>query len=135
MKLTRDEPGYYSDMLKAIAVMENTEYTKRITFDSLDKARKAKYKLTSMLFTIDGSEIMPVKCEVIKGGIQTLFFGNFTMPLSEYIGKISIIENKQLKDYQIKPRNDGSYKNCEGAGWYSMANLYELNGKFYTDAY
>ena len=134
MKLTREEPGYYSDMLKELSVIDNTVDTKRVTFKNIDAARKAKVRFSQMIFSINHQEIYCNKVDM-KDGIKTIHFTRFEMPVSEYTKPVSTIVNKSLKDYTTQPNKAGSYKNCEGGGWYSMANLYELNGKYYTDAY
>lgn len=134
MKLTREQPGYYSDMLKELAVIDGVGNTKRITYKSIGHARKAKVGFAYMIFSINNQEIYCIRVEMITN-VKTLIFTQFTMPVSEYDKPVSTIVSKQLKDYTTQPKKAGSYKNCEGGGWHSMANLYELNGKFYTDAY
>jgi len=132
---TKENPGRYSWMLDEIAELEGVEATKIIHFDSVEKAQDAKYKLTYMLFAINGRQLKPIKCEIKKGGIKTLFFDGFEIPFADYTDGVSIEVRKSIKEYKTIPKSAGSYKNCEGGGWYSMANLYELNGMYYTDAY
>ncbi|MDB5288572.1 MAG: hypothetical protein JWR05_3521 [Mucilaginibacter sp.] len=135
MKLTRGEPGYYSDMLNELAKIDNTVPEKRITYPNIEAARKAMVKFTDMLFSINNQEAKCIKVELRTGEIKTLVFTDFEMPVSEYTKPVSIIVRKSIDEYTCKPNSAGSYKHCEGGGWHSMANLYELNGKFYTDAY
>ena len=132
---TKENPGRYSWMLNDIAEMEGVQPTKTIHFGTIEKAQQARYKLTSMIFTINGKQIKCNKCEIKKGGVKTLFFEGFDMPFSEYTAGISVEVRKSLKEYNTQPQKVGSYKNCEGGGWYSMANLYKLNDIYYTDAY
>jgi hypothetical protein len=136
MDLTKENPGYYSDMLKELAKIDNVPSTKRITYKSIEDARqKGKVKFTDMIFSINHTEIHCVKVEM-KQNVKTLIFGNFEMPMSEYTKPVSTIVNKSLKDYTAQPQLlKQPYKYCEGGGWYSMASLYLLNGKYYTDAY
>jgi hypothetical protein len=134
MKLTKDEPGYYSDMLNELAKIDNATATKRVTYKNIDSARKAKVNFTDMIFSINHQEIYCIGV-VVKENIKILKFTQFEMPVLEYTKPISTIIKKSIKDYIAQPNKAGSYKHCEGGGWYSMANLYELNGKFYTDAY
>lgn len=132
---TKSSPGRYSWMLNELAKIDGVENTKRITFSSKEQARKNKVKYTDMLFTINGNEIMCQRVEIRTGGIQVFVFGTFEIPTNDYTGPVSIVVSKSIKEYTARPKPAGSYKNCEGGGWYSMANLYELNGKYYTDAY
>jgi hypothetical protein len=138
MECTKDQPGSYSAMLKELAKLDNTVPTKRVTYPSIEVARKhvkgVWVKFTDMIFSINHQEIYCTGVEM-KQGVKTLIFTNFEMPVSEYTKPVSTIVSKSMKDYITQPKKAGSYKNCEGGGWYSMANLYELNGKFYTDAY
>lgn len=135
---TKEQPGRYSDILKEIAKIEDTATTKRITYNSIDAARsgvKSRWvKFTDMLFCIKHQEIMCIGVE-IKGGVKVLKFNGFEMPVLDYTKAVSTIVNKSIKDYKTQPDKVGSYKNCEGGGWHSMANPYKLNGKYYTDAY
>lgn len=132
---TKENPGRYSWMLDDIAELENTSPTKTINFKTLEFARKAKYKLTSMFFNIDGKDVLCLGSTIRTGSIRVLLFNGFEIPFDSYVGGVSIEVRKSIKEYATKPNHTGSYKNCEGGGWYSMANLYELNGIYYTDAY
>jgi hypothetical protein len=136
---SKSQPWRYSWMLDDIAEMEKTDNYKMVTHKNISIARNylPKYKRVKyldMIFTIDGKQIMANKFDMIDG-FPTLVFENFNLPITEYSGTIQTKVPKSLKDYNTKPNRVGDYKNCEGGGWYSMANLYELNGKFYTDAY
>lgn len=87
-----------------------------------------------MVLFINGESIIPIRVEM-KKDVKTLIFNTFEMPVSDYKGTVSETVKKQLQDYALRPNHIGSYKNCEGGGWYSMANLYEFNGVYFTDAY
>ena len=132
---SKSQPWAYSWMLDDIAEIENTSSTKTIKFETLELAKKAKYKLTSMVFEIEGKQLMCIGSTIRKGGLKVLLFCGFEMPYDSYTGGISIEIRKDIKEYTTQPKSAGSYKNCEGGGWYSMASLYELNGKYYTNAY
>lgn len=132
---TKSQPGRYSWLLNDIAELECVPSTKVIQFDSLEKARKAKFKLPDMVFSINGNDVKCLGSTIRKGGFKVLLFDGFEIPFDGYSGGVSIEVRKTLAEYATKPKNAGSYKNCEGGGWYSMAILYELNGIFYTDAY
>lgn len=132
---TKEQPGRYSWMLEEIAKMEGVSTTYRRKFKSIQDAQKAKYKLTDMIFTINTIEQKCVKCQIKKGGIKTLFFDGFELPFDDYNGMVFVEVTKTIDYYNTKPEPAGDYKNCEGGGWYSMANLYKLNGIYYTDAY
>lgn len=136
---TKSQPGRYSWMLNELAKLDNTVPEKRVTYKSIQSARsgvKCRWvKFTDMIFCINHQEIMCQSVQILKGNIQVLRFGSFDLPVTEYTGPVSTKVRKSIKEYITQPKKAGSYKNCEGGGWYSMANLYELNGKYYTDAY
>jgi hypothetical protein len=135
MKLTKDEPGYYMDMLKELAIIDGVPNDKKLTFANLEQARKAKFKLPEMIFTIERKEIYCLGSTIRPGSLRVLLFSSFEIPFDSYTGTVSVVVNKSIKEYTAQPKSAGSYKYCEGGGWYSMANLDELNGKYYTDAY
>lgn len=132
---TKSNPGRWSWLLEDIAESEGVEPTKVIHFDSLEKARNAKFKLTQMSLLINGNHVRCLGSTIRVGSVKVLLFDEFEIPFDEYSGSVSIEVRKKLSEYKTKPRNIGNYKNCEGGGWYSIANLYELNGIYYTDAY
>lgn len=132
---SKSQPWSYSWMLDDIAEMEKILPTKIIKFDTLEKARNAKYKLTAMIFNIDGKDCLCLGSTFRTGGLRVLLFSGFEIPFDSYTGGISVEVRKELKEYQTRPNKAGDYKNCEGGGWYSMASLYEINGRYYTNAY
>lgn len=135
MKCAKDETGYYSDMLNELARIDNTTTTKLMWNRTIEKARKAKVRFHEMILTIDGFDINCIGC-YMNGGVKTLkLVGGLEAPVSEYQGSVKYFVKKSIKDYATQPNIVGQYKYCEGGGWYSMANLYELNGKYYIDAY
>src|ERR1700743_2375527 len=115
---TREQPGFYMDMLRELAKIDGVTDTKRVTYNSIDHARKSKVKFSEMLFSINHQEIHCVKVEMIAN-VKTLIFNGFTMPVSEYDKPVSTIVNKSIKDYVSQPKYAGKYKHCEGGGWYS----------------
>lgn len=131
---TKSSPGRWSWLLKDIAEAEGVSNEKIVTYPSIGHARKAKVRFHDMMLTINGNTIMPLRVEM-KGNVKTLIFNTFELPVAEYNGIVKETVSKRLEDYTLRPKHLGSYKNCEGGGWYSMANLYEFNGVYFTDAY
>lgn len=132
---TRENPGRWSWLLDDIAELENTSPNKTITFTSLEKARNEKYKLTSMIFNIDGKDCLCLGSTTRIGSIKILLFSGFEIPFDSYNGEIKVEVRKTLKEYTTEPKYVGNYKVCDGGGWYSNASLYELNGIYYTNGY
>lgn len=134
MLCTKDQPGYWSSMLSELAKIDQVKTKKKIHFKSIEAARKAKIKFSEMIFTINNKEIYCISVGMVKS-VKTIFFTQFNIPISDYTSGVFVWVDKSIKDYASQPKHIGSYKYCEGGGWYSKANLYELNGKYYTDAY
>jgi len=131
-----------------MAELDGVSPTKEVDFVTLENAKRRNYKMSSLRVvfnSIDYGNIYPI---ILKGGIKMLniggvrrFIGGQTImenepiqvPFNTEFERVYAIVRKDKKAFKSQPIYAGTYKDCQGGGWYCMVTLWKLNDKYFAN--
>jgi len=130
---TKDNPARYKDVLEYFSALTGISKTKILEFDRPEKLRTTPHKYainktkTKLRFPADGIRV------VDKDGNQFCYIQGNNKRYSDCgieAVKFLVEVVRPLKEFGVEYQQVGTYKECEGGGWYSNTPLYK-HDKFY----
>jgi hypothetical protein len=133
--MTRDNPGSYRDMINALCEIDGVSQFEETIYNTVEEATKHHRQRELYIPHDEYRLVIAGLVRQIKGGQWVFEYDGKHYSLDHHFGNITHRRYRDIKELSTQPQPSGKYKHCEGGGWYSWANLYRINDKFYTDAY
>lgn len=134
LKGTKNNPLDLSDLIKFLCKKENKPTKRKVYIDRIDVYKNIKGLRLSHLY-IDGYKI--IGAQDLKGGVPAIIIykdeKKVFIKKDEIEGNIYYYKYPKLSDFKTPINKAGKYKYCEGGGWYSKRQLYEVEGKYYCN--
>lgn len=122
-------------LIEALCEKENKPRYRTIFIGSVDDYKNQKGITLSDLYVVyKGTTYSIIGGHNIKGGnfvIDTASGKTFSYNIK--FEQIYYKKPRTLKDFNRNVKKCGKHKYCEGGGWYSMRQIYELDGVKYCD--
>ena len=126
---TKQNPGCYHSAVRYASELTGIPAEKELEFniidDLYDKRNVGKRRLLYKSYNIYG---------VDSNGNRFPFWENHKrfdqngLTAEKFIAKTS----RRLSEFNVPIQSEGSYKDSLGGGWYSMVELFSINGKFFA---
>ncbi len=125
---TKADPGCYHSALKYLSELTGIEIYKEIRKNKLSELRNKTGK--KLLYHADSIKV------VDANGKKVMYMQDHCKRFDQcgIIADHFIIEVlKDIKEFGIEIKPEGSYKDSLGDGWYDMVSLYSINGNYFAN--
>lgn len=129
--MTKDNPGSIHDLIQYLSDKTGIPTHEKIV---IKDQSKAGYK-SDIIRILNGQQLPQLVKIQRKGNILELtdeLTKSMSIPIDTVFDEVYYMKRRFMDSFGIKINNAGTYKMCEGNGWYSNQTLYEVDGKYFT---
>jgi len=130
MPFTKDNPGSTLALLKYLSEITGKPLMRKVNYKSHEEAGYG----AGVKYILNGEELPQLTKIYRKGGVLMLTdmpSKKMDIPIDTKFDEIYKMVYNPAETFGVELKKGGKYKECEGGGWYSVKQLYEVNGKYF----